>query len=790
MFLRKVFLAALILIFASGIAYGQVSPQALSLKQGFNFISFTVKPSQSASDMKTQNSFIEDIFSYSASAGSFLSVTEGTLTTLNAGRGYIIKASAASNLSAAGASPGVIGNITLKAGFNLAGFSKAPEPVKFTELMTRYPAVRGIYKWSPSSGAFIQVVRNASQTPEALDGIDPQITAAQSYFMNIDADTTLNYDGASIVVGTGVVVPPVKTLSSISLSKAADTMNAAAVYDLSTIAVTVLYSDNTTAAITSAVWALTSGGGSLAANKYTAPSASANAVLTASYTEAGVTKTADLAITVNAPAPVENLTMDSFEKAVWDAINNERVNNRKLAVYIEDGKITKAARNFSSDFSRTKTVPAKKISEYIRETGVSDPGYATYIYFTNYSDAQAMAASVIKQMTSAISSSDYNTLAIGNYGASPNKVTTVIFMTRELSLSSINLAENGNKLDITIAGKLILNGIGFALEGKWLKDTTNAEGNKIYDQSYYTAGTVFTAITSILKDSVIHKILFSRDTDNDPTNDTYSGHRDSNYFFVDTSKPLSEMLSFAADDTSFTSASDAAVEQEIFQRINSDRQALGLKALVWDEKIAAAARSHSEVMKTTKTMGHFEGSDPNGARFDANHRIRQYELSDFGAGENVSTGNNAFTVHEGLMSSPGHYDNLVKPEYTHAGIGVTRGTTASGSPALYVTENFVARKVDITSVTIAPAGSSYNVTVTGVNLTAESIRIGKRVGSTNSMSPLLPPGNFSYTVSGLNNGYFFTAVDIKNTATGSYTYFYGNYVYINNGAADYTVAFQ
>ena len=66
--------------------------QTVTLKEGFNFVSFTVVPSVTPQQLIQQYQTIEDIYLYSSSAGSFLSVGSGELVTLNPGKGYIIKA--------------------------------------------------------------------------------------------------------------------------------------------------------------------------------------------------------------------------------------------------------------------------------------------------------------------------------------------------------------------------------------------------------------------------------------------------------------------------------------------------------------------------------------------------------------------------------------------------------------------------------------------------------------------------------------------------------------------------
>lgn len=190
------------LISASSIAFAQ-STQNLILKPGFNFVSFSVTPTVSAAAFKSANPAIENIFVYSAAAGSFLSVNEGTLTTLAAGKGYIVKNSNTSDLTIAvpGSVPAAIGNINLKTGFNLIGFAKTPAAVTFNKLMDVYPIIKGLYKWSTSAGGFIQVIRNENGVPVQLDGINPSFKAGESYFINMAGDTTLNYDGADVIIG-------------------------------------------------------------------------------------------------------------------------------------------------------------------------------------------------------------------------------------------------------------------------------------------------------------------------------------------------------------------------------------------------------------------------------------------------------------------------------------------------------------------------------------------------------------------------------------------------------------
>jgi len=189
------------------------SGQSITLKPGFNFISFKVSIPVSLDPLgfKALNTAIEDIYLYSPAAGTFLSANDGNLSTLGAGKGYIVKSSSTENvvITVPGTALPEIKNISLKSGFNLVGFSKAPgSPTKFTGLMNNYSFISGIYKWNAAANTFISVVRDNEGVPVKLDGVDPSFEAGESYFFNLSEDTLLNYDGANILMGK-TIEPPV-----------------------------------------------------------------------------------------------------------------------------------------------------------------------------------------------------------------------------------------------------------------------------------------------------------------------------------------------------------------------------------------------------------------------------------------------------------------------------------------------------------------------------------------------------------------------------------------------------
>ena len=198
LYFKKFFIAAAVFLMIYNHAYAQGDSYAINLKQGFNFVSFTVKPDVSPGSLKVRNPAVLEIYSYSAGSGSFLSAGEGTLAALNIGRGYIIKSNADVAMTFSGGASTQIGDIVMRSGFNLAGFSKIPEIISFSNLMQKYPGLRGVYKWSPASGSFIQVIKNDDNTVALLDGIDPQFVAGQAYFIRVSSDCSLNYDADNI----------------------------------------------------------------------------------------------------------------------------------------------------------------------------------------------------------------------------------------------------------------------------------------------------------------------------------------------------------------------------------------------------------------------------------------------------------------------------------------------------------------------------------------------------------------------------------------------------------------
>jgi uncharacterized membrane protein required for colicin V production len=112
-------------------------------------------------------------------------------------------------------------------------------------------------------------------------------------------------------------------------------------------------------------------------------------------------------------------------------------------------------------------------------------------------------------------------------------------------------------------------------------------------------------------------------------------------------------------------APDPVAEQQLFDLVNEDRTQRGLGALVWDERLVPVARSHSEEMFRLKYFSH--ESPVAGSPFD---RVRSAGITFTRAGENLAFAQSITVAHRALMDSPGHRENILRPEFTRIGIGV------------------------------------------------------------------------------------------------------------------------
>jgi len=115
-------------------------------------------------------------------------------------------------------------------------------------------------------------------------------------------------------------------------------------------------------------------------------------------------------------------------------------------------------------------------------------------------------------------------------------------------------------------------------------------------------------------------------------------------------------------------AADPASEREMFDLVNKERAAVGLRVLVWNEPLKKVGEAHCLDMFERGYFSHYtpEGLSP----FD---RMDKAGISYKAAGENLAYAPNVQVAHQGLMNSEGHRANILRPEFGHLGVGVIDG---------------------------------------------------------------------------------------------------------------------
>ena len=131
----------------------------------------------------------------------------------------------------------------------------------------------------------------------------------------------------------------------------------------------------------------------------------------------------------------------------------------------------------------------------------------------------------------------------------------------------------------------------------------------------------------------------------------------------------------------------AEVARAVFQLLNATRRSHGLEPLTWSSEAAAVAQAHCEEMAARRFVGH--RSPTTG---DVDDRFQNAGLRAALIRENIAHSYGPHSIHEGLMSSPGHRVNILSPDVSHVGIGTAWGHSNVDSPdarrPILLTQNF------------------------------------------------------------------------------------------------------
>ena len=121
------------------------------------------------------------------------------------------------------------------------------------------------------------------------------------------------------------------------------------------------------------------------------------------------------------------------------------------------------------------------------------------------------------------------------------------------------------------------------------------------------------------------------------------------------------------------------LEAQMLELVNRERAAAGLAPLEADEEMRGVARKHSVDMFG---RGYFSHNTPE--RKTPFDRMRDDGVRFVTAGENLALAPTLPLAHTGLMNSPGHRANILRPQFGRVGIGIMDG----GRRGLMITQNF------------------------------------------------------------------------------------------------------
>jgi len=110
---------------------------------------------------------------------------------------------------------------------------------------------------------------------------------------------------------------------------------------------------------------------------------------------------------------------------------------------------------------------------------------------------------------------------------------------------------------------------------------------------------------------------------------------------------------------------DKESAKEMFSLVNKERSKLGIKELIWNEKIAKVAEGYATYMWENHYFGHISLDGK-----DVGDRLKEAKINYSAAGENLALAPTVITAHNGLMSSQGHRENILNTEFKKVGVGV------------------------------------------------------------------------------------------------------------------------
>jgi uncharacterized protein YkwD len=141
-----------------------------------------------------------------------------------------------------------------------------------------------------------------------------------------------------------------------------------------------------------------------------------------------------------------------------------------------------------------------------------------------------------------------------------------------------------------------------------------------------------------------------------------------NLAYLITPQPLSEESVELTFPKEIKLVSDSASEKAMFDLVNKERKKKGLEVVTWDEQLKNIGRAHCLDMFERGYFSHYSPEDT--SPFD---RMDAAKIEYKAAGENLAYAPSVDIAHQGLMDSPGHRANVLRPEFGRLGVGVIDG---------------------------------------------------------------------------------------------------------------------
>ncbi|HEV3152908.1 MAG TPA: CAP domain-containing protein [Candidatus Baltobacteraceae bacterium] len=117
----------------------------------------------------------------------------------------------------------------------------------------------------------------------------------------------------------------------------------------------------------------------------------------------------------------------------------------------------------------------------------------------------------------------------------------------------------------------------------------------------------------------------------------------------------------------------------LYRDVNTERTIHGLRPLVLDARLAAAAEKHAVDMVRRRYFDHVSPAGDSPA-----DRLKEAGCSFNYAGENIAFAPDVQTADSALFGSPPHRENTLSSNYNRVGIGVA----ADANGDLYFVEDF------------------------------------------------------------------------------------------------------